>query len=302
MRAPLHNFTGCPEPRKGYRNGITLVLSAADRAVRPAAGIPWPPPLQTTFARQGSSQNRPCYEGINIRWIGGSFTAATFAAALHEQYTGQLTKAVTPLEAATRAPTTNTASVLISARGSNPDIMRAFQALRFKEPIAAICASERNALLRLIDESGAGVGYGFTVPGGKDGFLATNSLLATLILLVRSYDTIFGMPELDLRGIGALSGTAQDGLQPNSNLLELAARTQSLPCLAAGDGQRRLTSNQSAPSQDYPTFCSPTSGISRTVATIGCGGGLRARQSCRLKTRPTRLGEYHTPASTRRCV
>ena len=45
-----------PEPRKGYRNGITLVLNAADRAVRPAAGIPWPPPLQTTFARQGSSQ------------------------------------------------------------------------------------------------------------------------------------------------------------------------------------------------------------------------------------------------------
>ena len=37
-------------------NRITLVLSAADRAVRPAAGIPWPPPLQTTFARQGSSQ------------------------------------------------------------------------------------------------------------------------------------------------------------------------------------------------------------------------------------------------------
>ena len=24
--------------------------------MRPAAGIPWPPPLQTTFARQGSSQ------------------------------------------------------------------------------------------------------------------------------------------------------------------------------------------------------------------------------------------------------
>ena len=130
---------------------------------------------------------------------GGSFTAAAFAAALHEQYTGQLTKAVTPLEAATRPPTTNTASVLISARGSNPDIIGAFQALRFKEPIAAICASERNALLRLIDESGAGIGYGF---------LATNSLVATLILLVRSYEFIFGMPELDLRGIGALSGTS----------------------------------------------------------------------------------------------
>ena len=155
---------------------------------------------------------------------GGSFTAAAFAAALHEQYTGQLTKAVTPLEAATRPPTTNTASVLISARGSNPDIIRAFQALRFKEPIAAICASEQNALLRLIDESGAGVGYGFTVPGGKDGFLATNSLLATLILLVRSYDSIFGNarigPTWKWR---VLSGTSQDVLQPNSNLPGLAA-------------------------------------------------------------------------------
>ena len=154
---------------------------------------------------------------------GGSFTAAAFAAALHEQYTGQLAKAVTPLEAATRPPTTNTASVLISARGSNPDIIRVFEALRFKEPIAAICASERNALLQLIDESGAGVGFGFTVPGGKDGFLATNSLLATLILLVRSYDSIFGMPASDLRGTGALSDTSQDVLQSKSNLLELAA-------------------------------------------------------------------------------
>ena len=166
---------------------------------------------------------------------GGSFTAAAFAAALHEQYTGQLSKAVTPLEAATRYPTTNTASVLMSARGSNPDIIGAFQALRFKEPIAAICASERNALLRLIDESGAGVGYGFTVPGGKDGFLATNSLLATLILLVRSYNSLFGMPELDLRGIGALSRTSQNVLHPNSNLLELAA-ADTIIALSSGWG------------------------------------------------------------------
>ena len=166
---------------------------------------------------------------------GGSFTAAAFAAALHERYTGQLTKAVTPLEAATRPPTTNTASVLISARGSNPDILRAFQALRFKEPIAAICASERNALLRLIDESGVGVGYGFTVPGGKDGFLATNSLLATLILLVRSYDSIFGKPELELGGMGVLSSTSQDVFQPDSNLPGLAA-ADTIIALSSGWG------------------------------------------------------------------
>ena len=133
---------------------------------------------------------------------GGSFTAATFAAALHEEHTGQLTKAVTPLEASCRPPTSNTASVLISARGSNPDIIRAFNSLRFKEPIGAICATEQNALLRKITSSGIGVGYGFTVPGGKDGFLATNSLVATLILLARSYDSLFQLPESDLNGVG----------------------------------------------------------------------------------------------------
>ena len=133
---------------------------------------------------------------------GGSFTAATFAAALHEHHTGRLAKAVTPLEAAGRPDTTNTAAVLISARGSNPDIIRAFHSLCFKEPVAAICATEQSNLLRLINDSGIGVGYGFTVPGGKDGFLATNSLLATLILLSRSYEAALSLPTTDLKAIG----------------------------------------------------------------------------------------------------
>jgi len=38
---------GRPEPRKGCSDGITLVLSAIDGAVRPAAGISWPPPFRT---------------------------------------------------------------------------------------------------------------------------------------------------------------------------------------------------------------------------------------------------------------
>ena len=174
---------------------------------------------------------------LNLIFVGsgGSFTAATFAAALHERYTGRLAKAVTPLEAASRPQTTNTAAVLLSARGSNPDIIRAFKALRFKEPIAAICASERNALLRLIDESGAGVGYGFTIPGGKDGFLATNSLLATLILLTRSYGSAFGMPELDLGETGAPSGTSPNDLHSYENLRDLAA-ADTIICLSGGWG------------------------------------------------------------------
>ncbi len=174
---------------------------------------------------------------LNLIFVGsgGSFTAATFAAALHEHYTGRLAKAVTPLEAASRPQTTDTAAVLLSARGSNPDIIRAFKALRFKEPVAAICASERSALLRLVDETGAGVGYGFTIPGGKDGFLATNSLLATLILLVRSYNSVFGMPELDFREIAVPPGASPADPHSNRTLLDLAA-TDTIIALSGGWG------------------------------------------------------------------
>ena len=166
---------------------------------------------------------------------GGSLTAATFAAALHERHTGQLAKALTPLEASSRPATTNTAAVLISARGSNPDIMRAYQSLRFKEPIAAICATENNALLRQISESGIGIGYGFKVPGGKDGFLATNSLLATLILLARSYDALFGLPVTDLRGLGERPPRFPNGLDSNGDLYRLA-KADTIIALSSGWG------------------------------------------------------------------
>ena len=175
---------------------------------------------------------------------GGSYTAATFAAALHEQYTGRLTKALTPLEAVHRPSTNNTAAVLISARGSNPDIIKAFHSLRFKEPIAAICANERSTLLRQINDSGIGVGYGFTVPGGKDGFLATNSLLATLVLLSRSYGSLFRLPEIDMAGIGDVSS----GLDSDSHLsaeMSRLAGADTIIALSSGWGWPAATDLES---------------------------------------------------------
>lgn len=153
---------------------------------------------------------------------GGSFTAATFAAALHEQHTGRIAKALTPLQAASRPATTNTAAVLISARGTNPDIIGAFNSLRFKEPIGAICANEHSALLRRITDTGIGLGYGFTVPGGKDGFLATNSLLATLILLLRGYESLFSQENPDFKDIGDCPFITQDSCDSFKDLLRLA--------------------------------------------------------------------------------
>lgn len=164
---------------------------------------------------------------------GGSLTAATLAARLHEYHTGRLTKALTPLEAATRPPTSNTAAVLISARGSNPDIIKAFRALRFQDPIAAICATKENTLLKQITKAGTGIGYGFAVPGGRDGFLATNSLLATLILIARGYSSIFGHASIDLEDIGKPQFGWQQGSHIDGDLVRLA-NAETIIALSSG--------------------------------------------------------------------
>ena len=152
---------------------------------------------------------------------GGSFTAATFGAALHEEYAGKLAKAVTPLEAATRAATDDTGAVLLSARGSNPDILKAYRSVCLKEPVIAICATEQNQLLRQISASGAGSGFGFKVPGGKDGFLATNSLLATLIVLAKSYALLFGRSDAELDGIGEPTFKDENQVNGHGNVRHL---------------------------------------------------------------------------------
>lgn len=83
----------------------------------------------------------------------------------------------------------NAAVMFASASGSNPDIIGAFSHVAMAEPrrLAVICMrsgsplSERAALLGWPDV------LEYEPPSGKDGFLATNTLLGTAVLLVRSY-------------------------------------------------------------------------------------------------------------------
>ena len=56
---------------------------------------------------------------------GGSLVAAEFAALLHETATGHLARSATPLEATVRQTPRNTAALLLSASGSNTDILQA---------------------------------------------------------------------------------------------------------------------------------------------------------------------------------
>ncbi len=128
---------------------------------------------------------------------GGSLSSASIAAAVHTRLTGQLSRVMTPYElAASPLALKQTAIVLCTAGGSNPDVLSCFEGLIQREPalLAAICcrsATQLSEIAKLQDWTHC---HEFDTPVRKDGFLATNSLLATMILVVRAYEHAFSLP------------------------------------------------------------------------------------------------------------
>jgi fructoselysine-6-P-deglycase FrlB-like protein len=117
---------------------------------------------------------------------GGSLTAAHLLAAAHRRYTGHQSSVLTPLDASTHRIDPDLSVWLLSAGGSNVDILAAFFALVRAESqqLAVLCgrrgsplseAAAKHGFVDLIDAQG---------PAGKDGFLATNSLVAASILIL----------------------------------------------------------------------------------------------------------------------
>lgn len=129
--------------------------------------------------------------GKNLIGIGsgGSSTAAAFVAMLHESCFGLLSRSTTPGEfLAHPRPIENASGVLISAEGKNLDILAAADRIAsFEMPGLAIVLRPDTPLAAKCRETGAATVASFQMPWGKDGYLATNSLIATMILVARAY-------------------------------------------------------------------------------------------------------------------
>ena len=154
---------------------------------------------------------------------GGSLTAAAFAALLHEAATGRLARAATPLEAITRSPLRDTGVLLLSARGTNVDIRRAAEMLPQLgyDAVSTVTTRRGSPLGRILMGYGA-TAHEFTVPGGRDGFLATNSLMATLVLLHRAVLSTDGSPDEGDLATSHPSVTGSETVLGNRTLVVLA--------------------------------------------------------------------------------
>lgn len=142
---------------------------------------------------------------------GGSFTTAHLAAALHARQYGLPAIPSTPLEAARGdLDLRETAVLLLTAGGKNPDILGAFDNLARREPrrLSVVCATTGSKLADAARRYSTVEMCEFDLPAGRDGFLATNSLLASGVILSRAYATV-GRQDLDLPiKFGALCGPA----------------------------------------------------------------------------------------------
>lgn len=122
---------------------------------------------------------------------GGSFSVAAFAAQQNEIRYGRLSRACTPLEYQTlQRPLDETSVMLISAEGKNKDILAAAQSMLVCDhPGLALTLSSSSPLGEFCHETGAATVISFDMPWTKDGYLATNSLVAMMTILARAYAT-----------------------------------------------------------------------------------------------------------------
>ena len=153
---------------------------------------------------------------------GGSLTAAHFVADLHQLHSGLISKPLTPLDVlAGPLPVSRTYAVmLLSARGTNPDIVGAFRRLVQAEPSAvAVLGPEASSPLgrAVVDYSDVDL-CPATPPSGKDGFLATNSLLAQATLVTRAYANCFATGVEVPQSLDAVLG---EGLHSGESLASL---------------------------------------------------------------------------------
>ncbi|MBV6445728.1 MAG: hypothetical protein IFNCLDLE_02013 [Ignavibacteriaceae bacterium] len=136
---------------------------------------------------------------------GGSYTAASFLAQLHESSYGVLSRAITPLEymAQQIQPRSNGALAFISAEGKNKDILAAADAaLSTQSSSFLLTLTHNNPLGNICDTTGLATVIAYDMPWIKDGYLATNSLVAMMVLTARAYQPEEGnfnaiMPVID---------------------------------------------------------------------------------------------------------
>lgn len=158
---------------------------------------------------------------------GGSLSACYYAAYLYKQCNGVLAEAMSPLQllCSGREVIRNNKLLFLSASGKNKDILNAIKyGVKLNETgMMSLTLRRNNPTEELLEQHPKVLRWCEEMPSGKDGFLATNSLVATFTLLSRSYD---GKPVSDVISIdGSYSRNSDFDLRDIQNFIVLYGAT-----------------------------------------------------------------------------
>ena len=123
---------------------------------------------------------------------GGSLSACHYVVQLNLQRNGVLAQAMTPLQLmySGREVLRSSKLLFLSASGKNKDILNAIKyGVKYNETgMMSLTLRKNNPTEELLEQYPKVLRWCEDIPSEKDGFLATNSLLATFTLLNRSFD------------------------------------------------------------------------------------------------------------------
>ncbi|MBQ6179814.1 MAG: HAD hydrolase family protein [Bacteroidales bacterium] len=121
---------------------------------------------------------------------GGSLSACHYAAQLYQQRNGVLAEAMTPLQLmySGREIIRNSKLLFLSASGKNKDILNAIKyGIKYNETgMMSLTLRKNNPTEELLSSHSKVLRWCQDIPSEKDGFLATNSLVATFTLLCKA--------------------------------------------------------------------------------------------------------------------
>lgn len=131
--------------------------------------------------------------GLIIVASGGSLTGAHYLADCHQRAVGHPCRAVSALVFQSDPSFARGHVWLLSAGGRNNDIMAAAEhaIASGARSVTALIAVKESPLERRLLKYGSSRSYSFSLAAGTDGFLATNTLWATCILVERAYQAAF---------------------------------------------------------------------------------------------------------------
>jgi hypothetical protein len=128
---------------------------------------------------------------------GGSLSTACLIAALEQQRGGNFASFDSPLLASRNQALLARARVfIVSARGRNPDVLGFARIAAAAESVAltSLCCMTDSPLTKVVRGFNRGSGFEFASPSGKDGYLATNSLVAMNTVVARAYGRATTLP------------------------------------------------------------------------------------------------------------